>query len=153
MDTNFVYLSELILNIYIIFHSGPPFGKYRGFSVVHGNNLRVTIFFGMRLGMKNDIYTLDQLVQIYKMVVILDIYDYLKKKTKFFWVNTFRGKTLSVKFVSNFCFFKSFCFVFLFSILMGLYTQKKQLKTNLICVVWGVILGFTRTPWKNERKL
>ena len=62
MDTNFVYLSELILNIYIIFHSGPPFGKYRGFSVVHGNNLKVTIFSERRLGMKNNIYSLLSLI-------------------------------------------------------------------------------------------
>jgi hypothetical protein len=69
----FVDLNKLIQNIHIIFHSDPPFVKYRGFSVVHCNNLKVTIFSERRLGMKNKIYIQNHLAKIYKLVLILSI--------------------------------------------------------------------------------
>ncbi len=86
----FVDLNELILNIYI-FCKSLLSGNY-GFTVAHGNYLKVTIFSLQRLGTQNKKFIQNQLVQTYKMVPIFSILCHFLK-IRLFRVNTFRGKT------------------------------------------------------------
>ena len=77
--------SEQTDSIYIniICHFELSFGKYCGFPVVHKNThkntTKVAIFTESRLGMTNNIYIQNQLVQIYKMLPIFGIFcNFLK---------------------------------------------------------------------------